>query len=184
MTLSVSSNGASASTTVTFRAIATASEALVSPAAGSARGSVTTVDVAFVPAEGASVATPDDDLVTLFEGATEVHSTAATLVSGTTATYRFSFDPTALESLVAGVVEVHVGPTTVGSFILATPHGVVVSPAGLTVGAAELPGLAIDVQYVPVPGATITAPATLTLTQGLLTATGGAALFSSVLRAG
>src|SRR5207244_8815731 len=84
----------------------------------------------------------------------------------------------ALEALVAGLVEMHVGPTTVGSFILATPHGVVVSPAGLTVGAAELPGLAIDVQYVPVPGATITAPATLTLTQGLLTATGGAALLA------
>src|SRR5439155_22094046 len=155
-------------------------------ARGTAGAGSLSVDVAFIAAEGATVAAPAATLVTLSQDSTTIHSTAAALVAGTTATYRFSFDAADLAALGDGAVSVSLGSWsdgsgattaagTLGSFTLGTPRAELLAPAsGAVVGRDELGNLAVDVTLVAVPGATVPAPAAglLKLTQAALQASG------------
>jgi len=163
-------NGWSTSADFTFRAVTAPSTTLVSPVAvGPENLSTLTVRVSFDPTEGATVGAISDTLLTL-NGT--IHSTHVLAVGA--GLYDFTFGSLALTS---GTVTVGLGSwsdsggaaaaadSNIGTFSISQPATALVTPAGGTVGRGDLDGLVVDVAYNPVPGATVTTPATLTLRQ-------------------
>src|SRR4051794_76809 len=168
--VTITIDGYTTTATVTARSVTAPTTVLVAPIDTvdyASRGSLT-VDVRFVPSEGASIPSPAATLIQLKQGSTVVATSIdRTLVSGST--YRFAFSAAALASLTASspitvVLATAWNDSTAASAAIGTlgtirtdnPSATLAVPGdGTVVGSAELAALGVDVQFHAVDGQSI-----------------------------
>ncbi|MEN3273102.1 MAG: hypothetical protein V7636_1863, partial [Actinomycetota bacterium] len=168
--IAITIDGYTTTATVTARRVTTPTTLLVAPidTVGYASRTSLTVDVRFVPTEGASISAPAATLIQLKQGSTVIAtSTDRSLVSGST--YRFSFSAAALANLVLGTpitvalatgwsdsASAPAATGALGTIRMDVPDAVLDAPAnGTVVGAAQLAALGVDVQFHAVDGQSI-----------------------------